>query len=272
MDFAPIDFSDGCGMNLLNISTRSWDEQLLIATAPNLREKLGEPVHSASKIGFVSKFWSKKYGFSKDCEIFAFSGDNPCSLIGLGLNASGDIGISLGTSDVLFAVTNNPIPNADEGSILIHPEDENAYMLMLVYKNGDPARKYIRDHIHLNDNDWSKFDKCILNTQIGNSGNISFYYIETEITPNISKTGILKFDQNDELLKESTLNEYDCRGLIESKVRFFTSMIIYIQYYLLFFREKVLSYKYHAKLLGLDKINSIVVTGGSSVNMVFFFK
>jgi xylulokinase len=205
-------------MNLLNIITHSWDELLLSATAPNLREKLGEPCSSTSKIGNISKYWCKKYGFSPDCEIFAFSGDNPCSLIGLGLNSPGDIGISLGTSDVMFAVTNNPIPNAEEGSILVHPEDEKSYMIMIVFKNGDTVRKHVRDEINLNDNDWNLFNQSILNTPVGRNGNISFYYVENEITPNLCNTGILKFDKYDQLIKDQTLNENDCRGLIESKV------------------------------------------------------
>lgn len=52
-DFAPIDFSDGCGMNLLNIHTRRWcwslfvlirrDARCLDACAPGLEERLGDP-------------------------------------------------------------------------------------------------------------------------------------------------------------------------------------------------------------------------------------
>ena len=41
--------------------------------------------------GRVSNYWCEKYGLSSNCEIIAFSGDNPCSLIGLGLNKPGDV-------------------------------------------------------------------------------------------------------------------------------------------------------------------------------------
>ncbi len=47
------------------------------------------------------------------------------------------------------------------------------------------------------------------------------------------------------MLEESSINKSDCRGIIETQV---------------------LSYKYHAKLLGFSEINSITVTGGGSVN------
>ncbi len=90
-DYAPIDFSDGSGMNILDIRSRNWDQQLLDFIAPNLKQKLGEPIPSDQLIGHVSSYWCKKYGFYSGCEIFAFSGDNPGSLIGLGLNKPGDV-------------------------------------------------------------------------------------------------------------------------------------------------------------------------------------
>lgn len=244
-DYAPIDFSDGSGMNILDIFKHSWDQNLLDSVAPNLREKLGEAASSDTKCGLIASYWCQKYGFSSNCEIYACSGDNPCSLVGLGLSNPGDVGISLGTSDVLFGVTNEPKPSAEEGSILIHPEDKNNYMMMLVYKNGATTRKHIKDAVHKDDKNWDKFNESIRNTPVGSNGRISFYYIEKEITPSVSNSGIIKFNNNDELIKEDELNDSDCRSIIESQV---------------------LSYKHHAQSLGLNKIASILVTGGGSVN------
>lgn len=102
-DYAPIDFSDGSGMNLLDILKYEWNSKLLDFIAPNLNEKLGKSVPADTRVGFMSQYWCKKYGFSAECEIYAGSGDNPCSLVGLNLNNTGDVGLSLGTSDVLFA-------------------------------------------------------------------------------------------------------------------------------------------------------------------------
>jgi xylulokinase len=127
--------------------------------------------------GRISTYWCKKFGFSAECEIFAFSGDNPCSLIGLDLNKPGELGISLGTSDVIFAVTAEPKPNPDEGSILIHPSDFHAYMIMLVYKNGSTTRKHVKDFVSRADVDWSKFNEILDKTPVGNNGCISFYYL-----------------------------------------------------------------------------------------------
>ena len=56
-DIAPIDMSDGGGMNLLDITTRDWAENCLEACGgPVLRELLGEPVDSDTNLGTVSNY------------------------------------------------------------------------------------------------------------------------------------------------------------------------------------------------------------------------
>ncbi len=115
-EYAPIDLSDACGMNLLDINTQKWHQPLLNIVGSNLQDKLGDPVRPDQCVGRVSQYWCQKYGFSQNCQVFASSGDNPCSLIGLNLVNPGDIAISLGTSSVLFAVTNSPKPS-EEGRL-----------------------------------------------------------------------------------------------------------------------------------------------------------
>ena len=75
-DYAPIEFGDGSGMNMLNIHEKTWDQNILNIIAPNLRDKLGEAVPPDTKIGVIATYWCEKYGFIPDCEVYAFSGDN----------------------------------------------------------------------------------------------------------------------------------------------------------------------------------------------------
>ncbi len=56
-DIAPIDVSDGGGMNLLDITTRDWSDKCLEASGgPILKELLGEPVDTDTNLGTVSSY------------------------------------------------------------------------------------------------------------------------------------------------------------------------------------------------------------------------
>ena len=98
-----IDHGDGAGMNLMNLSDLDWDQDLIRATAEDLGEKLPPCAPSNTKSGPISHYFVEKYGFSPTCETIIWSGDNPCSLIGMGAASPGKVVISLGTSDTLFA-------------------------------------------------------------------------------------------------------------------------------------------------------------------------
>uniref|UniRef100_A0AAX7V9E1 Xylulose kinase n=1 Tax=Astatotilapia calliptera TaxID=8154 RepID=A0AAX7V9E1_ASTCA len=92
--YAAIDYSDGSGMNLLDIRTRNWSEICLQATAPHLDQLLGAPLPSTSVLGPVSSYFVHRYGFSESCSVVAFTGDNPASLAGMRLQP-GDVAVSL---------------------------------------------------------------------------------------------------------------------------------------------------------------------------------
>ena len=52
-------------------------------------------------------YWQTRFGLSA-AKVIAWSGDNPCSLIGVGLVREGRVAISLGTSDTIFGLMTEP--------------------------------------------------------------------------------------------------------------------------------------------------------------------
>src|SRR5687768_14353681 len=98
---APIDHADGSGMNLMNLRTRDWSPAALDATAPALATKLPPPVPSRTVVGVLDAAWQTRFELPA-VRIVAWSGDNPCSLIGTGVIGEGQLAISLGTSDTIF--------------------------------------------------------------------------------------------------------------------------------------------------------------------------
>ncbi|CAL9697851.1 unnamed protein product [Knipowitschia caucasica] len=165
--YAAIDFSDGSGMNLLDLSSKAWSDVCLDACAPGLRPLLADPVDSSSVLGSVCLYFVKRFGFSETCSVVAFTGDNPASLAGMRLQP-GDVAVSLGTSDTVFLWLQYPQP-ALEGHVFINPVQPEHYMALLCFKNGSLVRERIRDQTG---GSWDKFSSALSSSPLGNNGNI----------------------------------------------------------------------------------------------------
>eukprot|EP01084_Bolivina_argentea_P048035 88534_1 len=251
-DYASIDLSDGSGMNLLDITKQKWSNILLESTAIGLKSKLGETVSPSYQIaGKINQYFVDKYEFNAACDVIAFSGDNPCSLAGLMCYEEGDICVSLGTSDTLFAVTETPKPQT-EGHVLCSPIHDKAYMILLCYKNGSISRENIRNKYQDKaKEDWSQFNVELFNDKenggAGNDGRLAFYFDQAEILPTV-KPGIYRFDENDnsvEEYKDNGKGSMDIRGIVESQ---FMAM------------------RQHMERFGVTNSNKILATGGASAN------
>lgn len=176
----PIDFGDGAGMNLLNLSKLGWDTDLLAATAPDLGTKLLPPSVTTAIQGNVSPYFVKKYGISPDCRTALFTGDNPASLVGMGATTPGNVVISLGTSDTFFAAM--PGPKTDPngyGHVFGNPA--GGFMSLICFRNGSLAREALRDKLGL---EWSAFDRgALAATREAAGTNLMLPFFGPEITP-----------------------------------------------------------------------------------------
>ncbi len=182
----PMDFGDAAGMNLFSLSKLGWDTDLLAATAPNLCTKLLPPAAATTVKGTISPYFVAKFGFAADCRTSLFTGDNPASLVGMGATTPGNLVISLGTSDTLFAAM--PGPKTDPngfGHVFGNPA--GGFMSLICFRNGSLAREALRDKLGL---DWSAFDREALAATVGSAGNnLMLPFFGPEITPRHDFTG-----------------------------------------------------------------------------------
>jgi xylulokinase len=206
---APIDHGDGAGMNLMDIQKKVWDTDALKATALDLNKKLPPLAESWKAIGTVSPYFVKKFGLNPDAQTLVWSGDNPCSVVGLGLIREGMVAISLGTSDTYFgSMKNCRTDEHGEGHVFGSPA--GGYMTLICFKNGSLAREKVRDAYEIKS--WQDFGKAMNSAPPGNNGGILLPWFEAEIVPRVNKPGIHRFDLDE---KDAAAN---CRAIIEAQM------------------------------------------------------
>ena len=184
-----VDAGDGSGTNLMDIRQRNWSASAMEATAPDLSEKLLPVAAAGTVVGTISPYFVSRYGLAPGCMVAPFSGDNPRSLIGLGLVDSGRVALSLGTSDTLFAcmdqVRTSP---TGEGALFASPDGDH-YMALICFLNGSLAREAVRDQYKL---DWLGFTELLAQTPPGNGGALMLPYFAAEIVPHVPEPGVVR--------------------------------------------------------------------------------
>jgi xylulokinase len=206
---APIDFGDGAGMNLMDIRNKVWSMEALKATAPNLKLKLPPLATAGHVIGKVSSYFVNKYGLNPETLATVWTGDNPASVIGLGLTKPGQIAISLGTSDTFFG-TMEKCQTDENGEGHVFGSPTGGYMTLICFKNGSLAREKIRELYGVKT--WDDFGKLVAQTKPGNDGGILLPWFEAEIVPRVNKPGIHRFDLG---AKNTAAN---CRAIFEAQM------------------------------------------------------
>ena len=230
-----VDPGDGSGTNLMDIRTRRWSPKALAATAAGLDGKLLPIVPSTKTVGCISPYFVERYGFDPGCKILPFSGDNPCSLIGMGLVEPGRVALSLGTSDTLFACMEEPRTSDEgEGAVFASPDGTN-YMALICFLNGSLAREAVRQAHGL---DWEGFNRALQATSPGNGGALLLPYFAPEIVPKVPEPGVVR----------ENLDTADARANLRAVIE-----------------AQAMSSQIHSRWMGLA-IKSLYVTGGASAN------
>ena len=101
-------------------------------------------------------------------KLLVWSGDNPCSAVGLGLIHEGKVAISLGTSYTYFGrMQQRRVDVRGEGSVFGAPTGD--YLPLICFTNGSLAFEKIRNQYGL---DWEGYNQLLLKTEPGNQGAI----------------------------------------------------------------------------------------------------
>lgn len=220
-------------MNLWDIKKGAWSERLLKLAAgsedvKDLKQKLGSvPEDGGGSFGTISPYFVERFGFTPDCAIIPFTGDNPSTILALPLRES-DAMVSLGTSTTFLMSTPHYLPDPAY-HFMNHPTTAGLYMFMLCYKNGGLAREHVRNEINANKSNqsWAEFDSRALSTsELAQSSpsslmRMGIFFPRREIVPNIRHgQWRYSYDPKTETLQELSAepHESDARVIIESQM------------------------------------------------------
>jgi len=206
---APIDFGDGAGMNLMDIRRKNWNHDALKSTAPGLAKKLPPLANAGAVIGPVSSYFVQKFGLNPAALATVWTGDNPASVVGLGLIKQGQVAISLGTSDTFFGTIEKCLTDeSGEGHVFGSPA--GGYLTLICFKNGSLAREKIRELYKIAD--WKKFGELVAQKPPGNNGGVLLPWFEAEIVPRVTQPGLRRFELDE---KDAAAN---CRAVFEAQM------------------------------------------------------
>jgi xylulokinase len=103
------DMSDAAGTLWLDVARRDWSDALL-HTCGLTREQMPELVEGCEVSATLAADIAERWGLNPSVLVAGGGGDNAVSAIGVGAVSPGDAFISLGTSGVLFVVTDSYRP------------------------------------------------------------------------------------------------------------------------------------------------------------------
>src|SRR5215813_3292833 len=102
-----IDVADASGTLLLDVRNRRWSTQMLDAT--DLQESLLPKLYESTDLcGSVSREGAEATGLKLGTEVVAGAGDQAAGAVGMGCTAPGAVTATIGTSGVVFVVTDRP--------------------------------------------------------------------------------------------------------------------------------------------------------------------
>ena len=207
---APIDHGDGAGMNLLDIRRREWSETALAATAEGLDRRLLPSQPPWTVVGRVAPYFVARYRLPANAQVVIGSGDNPCSLVGVGTREPGEAVLSLGTSDTFFCLLADVAVDPDQGGhVFIAPSGHP--MSLICFRNGSLARESVRNRHGL---DWQGFEDALRATPPGNDGMMMLPWFEPEIVPRVASPRVVRLGGLADAPEQAARN---CRAVVEGQ-------------------------------------------------------
>lgn len=173
------DYSDASGTLYFDVKNKKYSDYMLNLFGLKL-DQLPKPLPSYQKCGFLKDEIKKQLNLSNDVFLTPGGGDQAVGAVGTGVVSDGDINISLGTSGVIFAASNEyQVDNQSFMHSFAHAT--NTYHLMGVTLSAAGSLQWWRNNFN-SEEKYEELHKNILKTPIDDT---LFYlpYLSGERSP-----------------------------------------------------------------------------------------
>lgn len=177
------DVADSSGTLLFDVQNRRWSDEMLDATGID-RSMMPQVFESTDVTGKVSKAGAEATGLREDTLIVAGAGDNAAGAIGMGIVAPGTVSATIGTSGVIFIVTDKPkLDLKGRAHTLCHAIPGRWHMTGVTLGAG-LSLKWFREHFG-NDKSFNELANEAAKIPAGSDGAIWLPYLMGERTPHL---------------------------------------------------------------------------------------
>ncbi len=177
------DVSDASGMQLMDIKNRCWSDEILSHLGID-RAYLAQLHESCEVSGYITKEAARLTGLPEGIPVAAGAGDNAASAIGTGVIESGKAFVTIGTSGVLFAHTDEPTVDTHGRVHTFCSAVPDKWHLMGVTQAAGLSLKWFRDNF-CPDISYGELDALAKKVPVGANKLIYLPYLMGERTPHL---------------------------------------------------------------------------------------
>ncbi|MEA3453899.1 MAG: xylulokinase [Candidatus Caldatribacteriota bacterium] len=174
--------SDAAGTLLFDVIKKRWSAGLLKKLEIN-RDFLPPVLNSFDLAGKITKSIADKTGLKSGTPVIAGGADNACGAVGSGITEEGKVMVSIGSSGVVLAQTNNPQADQEGRIHLFNHACPDSWYIMGVMLSAGMSYEWLQKKLFNNSLDYSKLDQLAEEIEPGSEGLIFLPYLYGERTP-----------------------------------------------------------------------------------------
>jgi len=188
-----LDVTDASGSYLFDVANRKWsDEMFELCGLP--RDIVSDNVLESQDVaGYLRKDIAEELGLTPNIPVVGGAGDQPACGLGSGVYKEGIVSATIGTSGVVYAAANKPIPDVNQAAALsfCHSVPDTWCLFGCTLAAGG-SFKWLRDTFFADQRDamkkegkdvYSLMTNLASNANVGSEGLVFLPYLNGERTP-----------------------------------------------------------------------------------------